>query len=432
MDIGFLFSLLLIFCLLLCSAFFSGAETALTGASKVRLLNREKEGNKRAALVNKIRERKERMIGALLLGNNFVNIMASAVATSVLIKLFGDTGVVYATFAMTIILLIFSEVMPKTYAVHHAEDLSQRIAPIIRVIMIIFGPITEAVTWIARMIFKLFGVDITKVKSGSHYELLRGVIEMHSGPEQETQTQRAMLRSILDLAEVYVEDIMTHRSNVVMVDADQPMKKIVETVLESPHTRLPAWKGNPDNIIGVIHAKHLLREIHAAKGAVTKIQLEKILMEPRFVPETTNLYDQLQAFREKQEHFAVVIDEYGAFMGVVTLEDILEEIVGEIEDEHDVIVRGVRKVSQGTYVVDGTVTIRDLNREFEWGLPDEEYSTLAGLVIFEAQTIPEVGQSFMFHGFRFDIIRRQRHQITKIRVTEPSALHLHSPAGAKA
>lgn len=421
MDFGLLISILIIIFLMLCSAFFSGSETALTAASRVRLLNREKEGNKRAAMVNKIREKKDRMIGALLLGNNFVNIMASAVATGVLIQLFGSTGVVYATFVMTVLLLIFSEVMPKTYAVHHAEELSLRIAPLVRALIFIFGPITETVTWIVRLILRMFGVDITKVKSGSHYELLRGVIEMHDGPEEGTQNQRNMLRSILDLVEVDISDIMTHRRNVVMIDADLPMRKIVDTVLESPHTRLPVWRDNQDNIIGVIHAKHLLREMNAAKGAVTKIQLQTILMEPRFVPETTSLSDQLQNFREKQEHFAVVVDEYGAFKGVVTLEDILEEIVGEIEDEHDVMVTGVRKVSADTYMVAGTVTIRDLNREFDWDLPDEEYATIAGLILYESQTIPDVGQSFMFHGFRFDIIRRQRNQITKIKVTLPAS-----------
>jgi Mg2+/Co2+ transporter CorB len=360
------------------------------------------------------------MIGALMLGNTAVHILASALTTSALIGYLGDTGILVATVVMTIMMLIFGEVLPKTYALHYADSMSLKVAPIIRIVIIVFSPVTEAVTWIVRVFLHLGGVDISKVAAGSHLEVLRGAIEMHQGPEEETQAQRNMLRSILDLGEVDISDIMTHRRNVVMIDADMPMRKIVDTVLESPHTRLPVWKDNQDNIIGVIHAKHLLREMNAAKGAVTKIQLQTILMEPRFVPETTNLSDQLQNFREKQEHFAVVVDEYGAFKGVVTLEDILEEIVGEIEDEHDVMVTGVRKISADTYMVNGTVTIRDLNREFEWDLPDEEYATIAGLILYESQTIPEVGQSFIFHGFRFDIIRRQRNQITKIKVTLPA------------
>ncbi|MBX2834074.1 MAG: HlyC/CorC family transporter [Micavibrio sp.] len=422
MVIEILIPVVIIFVLLLFSAFFSSSETALTGASRVRMINREKEGNNRAAMVNRIRDQKDRMIGALLLGNNLVNILASALATSVLIKMVGEAGVVYATLVMTMLVLIFAEVLPKTYALHHAESLSMRIAPIIRVIILIFAPITEMVTWIARMTLRLFGIDISKVSAGSHLELLRGVIEMHQGPEQETQEQRAMLRSILELADVPVEDIMTHRRIVTMADADAKMQDIIDIVLESPHTRIPVWQDDMDNIIGVIHAKLLLRELSACKGDVDKVDMHHIMLEPRFVPETTNLFDQLQEFREKQEHFAIVVDEYGSFMGIVTLEDILEEIVGEIDDEHDRAVPGVLVQKNGRYVIDGTVTIRDLNREFEWGLPDEDYSTLAGLILYEAQMIPQAGQSFTFHGFRFDILNRQRHQITKIAVTLPAEM----------
>ncbi len=419
MGIGIFLSVIAIIILLFLSAFFSGSETALTAASKIRMHRRESEGDDRAALVNKIRDKKDRMIGALLLGNNLVNILASALATSILIKLFGEAGVVYATLVMTMLVLIFAEVLPKTYALHHAEPMSMRIAPIMRVVILVFAPITEMVTWVVRKVLRLFGIDISKVSAGSHLELMRGVIDMHQGPEEKTQEQRAMLRSILDLADVDLEEIMIHRKSVTMIDSDDSMKIIIKEALESPHTRLPVWKGNPDNIIGVLHAKLLLRELSVAKGNNDQVSLKKIMMEPRFVPETTNLYEQLQAFRENKEHFAVVVDEYGAFMGIVTMEDILEEIVGDIDDEHDVSVAGVRTQADNQYLVDGTVTIRDLNREYEWGLPDEEYATLAGLILFEAQMIPEVGQSFMFHGFRFDIMKRQRHQITKIRVTPP-------------
>lgn len=420
MGTAFLFSLIAVFILLLLSAFFSGSETAFTAASRVRLMQREKDGNKRAALVNRIREHKDRMIGALLLGNNLVNIMASALATSVLIKVFGQVGVIYATFVMTLMVLIFAEVLPKTYAFHHAESLAMRIAPVVRFVIVVFAPVTESVTWIVRRVLRVFGVDISKVSTGSHLELLRGAIEMHEGPEQETQEQRAMLRSILDLADVEIEEIMTHRKNVNMLDISQPVDKTVEDVLGSTHTRLPLWQDNPDNIVGVLHAKHLLREMRDVGGKMDHIDIARIAMEPWFIPETTTLYDQLQAFRERKEHFAVVVDEYGSFMGIVTLEDILEEIVGEIEDEHDVPMSGVRKMANGSYIVDGSLTIRDLNREFDWGLPDDEYSTLAGLIIYESKMIPEVGQSFRFHDFKMDILKRQRNQITLVSVMPPS------------
>ena len=419
MEWVYIISIIAIIILLILSGFFSGSETAFTAASKVRLLAREKEGDKRAALVNRIREEKDRMIGALLLGNNLVNILASALATSVLIKLFGDAGVFLATILMTVLVLIFAEVLPKTYAFHHAEAMAMRLSPLIRAVIIIFAPITEAVTWIVRQVLKLFGVDISKVGAGSHLELLRGAIEMHEG-EEGVQQQRAMLRSILDLAEVDIEEIMIHRKNVTMIDSDQSVEKIVDEVLNSPYTRLPLWKDNPDNIVGVLHAKQLLRELLDVGGEIKNLDLSRVSMNPWFIPETTNLYDQLQSFRDRKEHFALVVDEYGSFMGIVTLEDILEEIVGEIDDEYDESMQGVRTLSNGAYVVEGTVTIRDLNREFDWNLPAEEYSTIAGLILFESQCVPAAGQSFRFHGFQMDVIRKQRNQITMVRVMPPA------------
>ncbi len=415
-------SILAIFVLLLLSGFFSGSETAFTAASRVRLMSREKEGNKRAAMVNRIREHKDRMIGALLLGNNLVNILASALATSVLLKIFGEIGVVIATLVMTIMVLIFAEVLPKTYAFHHAETMAMRLAPTIRFVIMIFAPITETVTWIVRRVLKLFGVDISKVGVGSHLELLRGAIEMHQGEEKDTQEQRAMLRSILDLADVDIEEIMIHRRNVEMINIDDPIDQIVKQVLDSQYTRIPLWKGEPDNIVGVVHTKELLREILDTGGDIGNIDISRISMSPWFIPETTDLYGQLQAFRERKEHFALVVDEYGSFMGIVTLEDILEEIVGEIDDEHDEEMLGVRKLSNGSYIVDGRLTIRDLNREFDWRLPDDEYATIAGLILFESQMIPEVGQSFRFHNFQIDIVRKQRNQITLVRITPPKEL----------
>ncbi len=421
MELSLILSIIAIFVLLLFSAFFSGSETALTAASKVRLKAREKEGNKRAAMINKIRDQKDRMIGALLLGNNLVNILGSALATSVLIKLFGESGVIYATFIMTLLILIFAEVLPKTYAFHNAERMSMRIAPIIRVVIIIFAPVTEAVTWIVRKVLRLFGVDISKVEAGSHLELLRGVIDMHKALDSKGKEleQRAMLRSILDLAEVDVEDIMIHRSNVTMIDMDKPTEQIIEDVMSSPYTRLPLWKDDHDNIVGVLHVRELLRELMDVGGDAAQVNLMRVVMTPWFIPETTNLYDQLQAFRERKEHFAVVIDEYGSFMGIVTLEDILEEIVGDIDDEHDEAVSGVRRLSNGSYIIDGAVPVRDLNRAFEWGLPHDDYATIAGLVLFESQMVPDVGQSFRFHGFQIDVVRKQRNQITLVRLTPP-------------
>lgn len=422
MDFEFWFSIVAIFVFLILSAFFSGSETALTAASKARMHGLEQKGDKRAKMVNDVRAKKEKMIGALLLGNNLVNISASALATSVLITIFGDTGVLYATLVMTAFILVFSEVLPKTYALYNADSLAMLVAPVVRMIIVIFSPISETVAHIVRFTLKLFGMDMSGTPVGSDREELRGAIDLHQGTEEETREQKAMLRSILDLDNVWVGEIMTHRNNMQTIDLGDPLEDIVQQVLDSSYTRIPVWKEHPDNIVGVVHAKALLRELKAAGGALQHINVEKIASDPWFIPDSTTLFDQLQAFRARREHFAMVVDEYGTLMGLVTLEDILEEIVGNIDDEHDITVAGVRKQSNGSYMIDGTVTIRDLNREFNWNLPDQNYATLAGLVLYEAEKLPQAGQVFNFHGFRFDIIRRHRNQITLIRLTPPATV----------
>ncbi len=405
--------------LLILSAFFSGSETALTAASRAQMHQAELDGDHRAALVNKLRDDKERLIGAILLGNNLVNILASALATSALIALVGKAGVAYATIAMTLLVLVFSEIMPKTYAIRNANAMAVAVAPIIRIIVAVFGPITLAINYLIGGLFRIAGIATTTETDAAEAEL-RGAIELHEGDEDAIRHERAMLRGILDLDEVPVYEIMMHRKNVVTVDASLPAAEIVEQVLQSPYTRLPLWKDDPDNIVGVIHAKALLREIRGREGDIGTLDITTIANAPWFIPEQTSLLDQLHAFRERREHFALVVDEYGSLMGVVTLEDILEEIVGDIDDEHDIAVDGVLTQADGSFEVDGTATIRDLNREYDWGLPGDEASTVAGLLLHESRRIPEVGQCFMFHGFRFDVLDRQRHQITRIRVTPPA------------
>ncbi len=255
-------------------------------------------------------------------------------------------------------------------------------------------------------------------------EALRSAIEEHTsddaGEAAEIRQERKMLRSILDLAEVTVVEVMTHRRQMVTIDADLPAAEIVDAALASPFTRLPLWRGEPDNVIGVVHAKSLLREVRGRRGKIEALNIDAVASQPWFVPDTTSLLDQLQAFRARREHFALVVDEYGSLLGLVTLEDILEEIVGDITDELDTHVAGVFHQPDGSYIIDGTVTVRDLNREFEWELPDEtDYSTIAGLVLYESRHIPEVGQTFTFFGFRFEILKRQRHQIQTLRLTPP-------------
>ncbi len=407
-----------IFLLLIMSGFFSGSETALTAASRVRMHTAARNGSKRAELVLAMLEQKDRLIGAILLGNNLVNILASALATSFFLKLFGESGVVYATLVMTLMVLIFSEVLPKTYALGHADQVALKVSPVIKLVIKIFAPIVLTVQWIVINTLKLFGVQIRhEVSAEEAEEELRGAIELHDGEDPDVQQERVMLRSILELDDVIVGEIMTHRRNVVMLDIDRPIDENVDAILESPYTRLPLYKEDTDNIVGVLHAKALLREIRANDGVADSLDLASIASDPWFIPDSTSLLDQLEAFKLRREHFALVVDEYGSFLGIVTLEDIIEEIVGDIDDETDVSVAGVRPQADGSFIVDGTVTLRDLNRDLSWDLPDDDASTVAGLVLHEARMIPDPGQTFIFHSTRFEILRRQRNQITSLKIT---------------
>ena len=403
--------------LLVLSGFFSGSETALTAASKPLMHQLEQRGDKRASLVNRLHARKDRLIGAILLGNNLVNILASALATSVLISMFGEAGVAYATIAMTLLVLIFSEVLPKTYAIENANRMALAVAPFIRIVVAVFAPITNTIQLIVNGVLKLIGANQNDSGADVKVEELRGAIALHDGLNEEAVNQeRAMLRSVLDLNEVEVDEIMTHRKAVAAIDVDLPTSEIVDQVLASPYTRIPLWRETPDNVIGVLHAKELLRAIRAHKGTLDNLKIGELAAKPWFVPETTSLLDQLQAFRNRHEHFSLVVDEYGVLLGVVTLEDILEEIVGDISDEHDINVEGVQIQADGSYLVDGSVTLRDLNREFGWRLPDEEAVTIAGLILHESRRIPKVGQTFSYYGFRMEVMERLRNQLTMVRI----------------
>ncbi len=408
-----------IFVLLLLSAFFSGSETALTAASRPLMHQLEANGNLRAKTINRLNEHRDRLIGAILLGNNLVNILASALATSFMITQYGETGVAYATLGMTLLVLIFAEILPKTYAIRNADRMSLAIVPAVNALVFVLAPVTGAIHFLISRVLKLFGMFHPVNALAFSSEELRGAIELHSDEERAVEHERAMLRSVLDLAEVQVGEIMVHRKDVAMINADQPADKVVEEVLASPFTRIPLWQGQPDNIVGVLHAKALLRAVRASgeSGGIKDIDVISLAAKPWFIPDQTTLLDQLHAFRKRHEHFALMVDEYGSFMGIVTLEDILEEIVGDISDEHDIDVPGVIQESDGTFTIKGEVTIRDLNREFDWNLPDEEAYTVAGLIMHESRRIPEPGQLFIFHGMKFEILQRQRQQIMLVRVT---------------
>jgi Mg2+/Co2+ transporter CorB len=407
-----------IFGLLLLSAFFSASETALTAASRAKMHRLEADGSKRARIVNRLLAMRERFIGAILLGNNLANIAASALATSVFLGLFGEEGVLYATLVMTAIVVLFAEVLPKTYAILNPDRMSLAVAPVIRLLVAVLAPVTGAMQWIVRHALRLFGISISdEAEVLTAHEEIRGAIELHHKEGAMVKLTRDMLGGVLDLRELTVSDIMVHRTKMDAIDAELPTDAIIDAALKSPHTRLPLWRGEREEIVGVLHAKTLLRALRDARGDTGKIDILALAAPPWFVPDTTPLKDQLNAFLKKKAHFAIVVDEYGEVMGLVTLEDIIEEIVGEISDETDVAASLARPQADGSLIVDGAVPIRDVNRLMEWGLPDDAATTIAGLVIHEAQTIPNTGRAFTFHDYRFEVLRRQRNRITSLRVT---------------
>ena len=403
--------------LVVMSAFFSGSETALTATSRARMHALEGSGDLNARSVNALLTRQDRLIGALLIGNNLVNILGSALATSVFLSLFGQSGVAYATIAMTIMLVVFAEVLPKSWAIANPDRFALFVAPVIRRFVLVVGPLSSLVNMIVRRILKLFGVDLADNASMlTAQEEIRGAVEVLHKEGSVVKEERDRLGGLLDLSELEVSDIMVHRTNMKMVNADQEPAAIVSDILDSPYTRMPVWRGQNDNIVGIVHAKDLLRALHTMDNDPSKIDIMKVANKAWFVPDTTTLRDQLDAFLRRKAHVAIVVDEYGEVEGLVTLEDIIEEIVGDIADEHDVDVQGVRQEADGSVVVDGSVPIRDINRALDWNLPDEEATTIAGLVIHEAQTIPAEKQAFTFHDKRFVVMKREKNRITKLRI----------------
>jgi Mg2+/Co2+ transporter CorB len=382
------------------------------------------QGNKRAVLINGLLDRKDEAVSAVLLGNSVVNILSASLTTAVLTAIFGAAGVVYATIIVGVMVVIFAEVMPKTWALLRADRVALILAPSIVVTLAILGPMARGVAWVSRLFLRLIGVHVDrKPEIDEHADVLRGAIELHGEgqADEAVPAEKAMLRSVLDLGDRTVGDVMTHRGNVVLIDGDQPMDSIVTQMLAAPYTRIPVQRGEPDNIVGVIHAKDLFRAVKAA-GSPEAVKIEDVMTPPWFIPESTVLFDQLQAFRARHEHFAIVVDEYGALRGIVTLEDIIEEITGDIEDEHDAIKRGVIQREDGSLICQGDVPIRDLNREFGWGLPEDVAITIAGLVLHEARRIPEVGQTYAFYGFRFEILKREGTRIAELRIVPPAAI----------
>lgn len=417
MTVEIALTVLIVFALILLSGFFSGSETALTATSRARMHALEQEGNEHARRVNALLEEPQRIIGAVLLGNNLVNIFASALTTSLLIGLFGEVGVAYATIGITILVVIFAEVLPKTYALAFPDRVALAVAPVMQALIVLMRPATMVIEFIVRQIFKLTPTqkDDQENVLEAHNEI-RGTIDLQTKEGAVARHDADMLGGVLDLRDLQIADVMVHRTKMEAINADEPTEACIEELLESQFTRVPIWKDEPENIVGVLHTKDLFTALGKQNWDLSKIDVMSFATEPWFVPETTSVKVQLNAFLKRKAQLALVVDEYGEVQGLITLEDILEEIVGQIDDEHDTHEANIRPQHNGTVNVDGTVAIRDLNRFMGWDLPDDEATTVAGLVIHEAENIPEPGQVFKFYGYRFEVLRKNRNKISALRI----------------
>ena len=409
--------------LVILSAFFSGSETSLTSASKPRMHNLAKSGKKNAKIFEDLFRDKELLICTILFANNLVNVLASALATKILIELTNTDGIFYATIIMTLMILVFGELIPKTLALSKADNYALKISPFIRLLVILLYPLTFTLNFIVYILLKIVGVNYSNFKkeeiSEKREEELRGAIDLHG--EDSSRDEKNMLKSILDLDEITVGSIMIPRKDIFSLPVKITYNDLLEQLENSPHSRIPIWEKNPENIIGVFHVRRL---ISYKNSDSKKFNIKSLCQKPWFIPESTKLDNQLMEFKKRKEHFSIVVDEYGEFLGIVTLEDIIEEIVGDIDDEQDMLktskkVTGIKPISPSSFLVEGNVNIRDLNKELNINLQiNNNVSTVAGLVLYESRTIPKTKQVFSFFDLNFEILKKKNNQITLLKITK--------------
>ena len=410
-----IFLLVLLIILVVLSGFLSGSETAITATSKARILYKKKKGSKRAEYVLELLDKKDNVISTLLLSNNLVNILASSLATAFFYDLFGVEGIFYATLIMTVVIVIFAEVLPKTYAINRPNRTALLISPIIYYLNKILFIFVFVINLIVRLIFKKNDNDIKNNDLQSEEEL-KGVIDLYKTSNPDYEQEKDMLQSILQLNDITVEEIFTHRKNIYSIDSSLKTNKIIDKINNSRYTRIPFWKDNPENIIGLLNVRTLnidLKNHNKSK----EIIFDKI-SNPWFIPETTNLLEQLVEFKKRKEHLAFVVDEFGELLGLITLEDIIEEIVGEIVDEIDMPENDFKLNNYGKMIINGEKNIRDLYKSFDLDLPEVEASTIAGYILDMSKKIPSYGELFKDNFFTYKILSHSKKQISKVEISK--------------
>ncbi len=410
-----IFLLLLLIILVTLSGFLSGSETAITATSKARILYKKKKGSKRAGYVLELLDKKDNVISTLLLSNNLVNILASSLATAFFYDLFGVEGIFYATLIMTVVIVIFAEVLPKTYAINRPNRTALLISPIIYYLNKILFIFVFVINLIVRLIFRKNDNDIKNNDIQSEEEL-KGVIDLYKTSNPDYEQEKDMLQSILQLNDITVEEIFTHRKNIYSIDSSLRTNEIIQKINNSRYTRIPFWKDNPENIIGLLNVRTLnidLKNHNESK----EIIFDKI-SNPWFIPETTNLLEQLVEFKKRKEHLAFVVDEFGELLGLITLEDIIEEIVGEIVDEIDVPENEFKLNNYGKVIINGEKNIRDLYKSFDLDPPEIESSTIAGYILDISKKIPSYGESFKDNFFNYKVLSHSKKQISKVEISK--------------
>ena len=406
-------SIIYIIILIIISGMFSGSETSVTSVNRSKIHKLANKGDKRAKKLLNLIDKKNDLISSILVGNNIVNILASVLATAILIEYFGSNGIFYSTLVMTCLIVIFAEVLPKNIALIKADRFALFFSWPLTIFVTIFYPINLILKSLNLVIYKIFGIDHKK-KSISVTEDIRNMIDMHEDEGDLHKDESSMINAILDLKEITVEKIMTHRKNIFSFDINET-DKIYSIIAKSSFSRIPVWQDNPNNILGIIHAKNILSNLdHEGKIDIKKIK--ESIIKPWFIPETTRVKDQLNEFINRKEKIAFVVDEYGELMGLISLEDIIEEIVGNIFDEKDFSTIGIRRIKDNQYRIRGDVNIRDINRELDIKLPENNASTLAGYLIYKTEAFPEVGQTFKFNDIIYEILNKNKNQITQIKV----------------
>jgi len=409
------FSIVFLVILIVISGFFAGAETAITGVSQATIHRLKSEGNKQAKLISILRKDKEKLISALLLGNTSCNTFASFLAANIAEKVSGDKYSWIIGIIMACIIFIFAEVMPKSYAFENSEKFSLSTATILYFIVKILNPIVSFVQILVNFILSKITLRASKATISSATEELRGAIELHHHEGFVVKDDRDMLGGILDMKDIEISSVMIHRRNIISINIESNIHDIITQAVSSQHTRLPLWQDNPDNIVGILNIKDLLRVIGEDFTNIENINIKNLATKPWFVPENSTLSEQLREFRRRRNHFALVIDEYGALLGLVTLENIIEEIVGEIDDEHDIVKEDIVLNEDGSYHISGIASIRDINRQLDWNLPTENSSTISGLLMNETQKVPKLGEELELHGIRFTIIDKYYNQIKLVK-----------------